>query len=250
MRWLPVSATAMRVPSGDQAANNGRRNSPSPVPFVPKLNANVPLAWKTLMRWLPLSGMANAPDPTARTNGAAEGSELPVTAAVVAAATAGGGARYRENGGGSRMPRSGGGGSEAWRCTWATCPPPPTPGDANLPISVPSTLNACTRSLLVSATAIMRPDGDQAADRGPSNCPSPVPFIPKLRSNVPSGQNTCTRLLPVSATAIMPSGDTATPAGDENCPSPEPDEPNTKAGSPSIWNTCTRLLPVSATAII
>ena len=93
------------------------------------------------------------------------------------------------------------------------------------------------------------PSGDQAGDRGPSNCRLPEPSDPKAKSKVPSALNTCTRSLPVSATAMrVPSGDQAAEPGLSNLPSPPPYNPNLPANVPLALNTCTRSLPVSATA--
>ena len=60
-RSLPVSATAIKPPSGDQAADRGSLNSPSAPPRVPNLPANSPSALNTWTRSLPVSATASMP---------------------------------------------------------------------------------------------------------------------------------------------------------------------------------------------
>ena len=50
-RSLPVSATATRPPSGDQATDEGPRNVPlAVVPIEPNVKAGVPFGWYTWTR--------------------------------------------------------------------------------------------------------------------------------------------------------------------------------------------------------
>ena len=59
------SATASRVPSGEYAMERGRPNCPGAPSYgiVPTRKSNVPLGWKTWMRWLYVSATAiRSPD--------------------------------------------------------------------------------------------------------------------------------------------------------------------------------------------
>ena len=60
MRWLPVSATAIRS-SPSSATPFGDENCPSSEPYEPNAWEKVPLGWKTWMRWLPVSATTTFP---------------------------------------------------------------------------------------------------------------------------------------------------------------------------------------------
>ena len=56
--------------------------------------------------------------------------------------------------------------------------PSPAPGAPNTKAGTPSGWNTWTRSLPVSATAIMPPYGMKVTACGAENCPTPVPVEP------------------------------------------------------------------------
>ena len=143
---MPVSATTIRVPSGDHAVEAGASSCPSAEPWDPNLPANMPSASNTWTRWLNVSATAIMP-----AGGAAGGS----------------------------------GGANATARGDSNCPLS-MPRDPNSPAGVPlPALNRLTRLLPVSDTAIHLPDGEYTADLGPSSCPGPDPPVPNLSTNAP-----------------------------------------------------------------
>ena len=183
-RLLPVSDTAIRVPSGEYATERGLSSCPVPLPCVPNSKSSVPFAaWYTWM--LPPVTLGRA----IRSPSGREYAMLPRTPAstlssvpfaawnicvrlLLPSATA------------IRVPsgdQSTGPGCRNW--------PGAVPFDPNAKSMVPSTaLNTWTLVVSGLAVTILAPSGEYATSCGRLRCPSPDSTLrPKSKANVPSG---------------------------------------------------------------